>query len=92
MSLSLPKRVRGPRQLSKTYRHPIIGTVTLDVQQLSVDTQPDQQLVAYTAPPDSPSQESLRFLLQWSAHPTTQPDDHTTDRSRWIVIPRDDVR
>lgn len=59
-------RVRGPRQLTKTYRHPVIGTVTLDVQ-FSVDTQPDQQLVAYTPPSDSPSQESLRFLLQWSA-------------------------
>ena len=63
-------QVRGPRQLTKTYRHPVIGAVTLDVQQFSVDTQPDQQLVAYTAPPDSPSQESLRFLLQWSALPT----------------------
>ena len=70
-------QVRGPRQLSKTYRHPVIGTVTLDVQQFSVDTQPDQQLVAYTTPPDSPSQESLRFLLQWSAGPPT-----ATDRSR----------
>ena len=59
-------QIRGPRQLTKTYRHPIVGTLTLDVQQLTVDTQPDQQLVAYTAPPDSPSQEALRFLLQWS--------------------------
>jgi hypothetical protein len=56
-----------PRQLSKTYRHPIVGALTLDVQQLTVDTQPDQHLVAYTAPPDSPSREALRFLLQWSA-------------------------
>jgi hypothetical protein len=73
-------QVRGPRQLTKTYRHPVIGTVTLDVQQFGVDTQPDQQLVAYTAPPDSPAQDSLRFLLQWSA----QPDDHTTNRSRQL--------
>jgi hypothetical protein len=59
--------VRGPRQLTKTYRHPVVGPLTLDVQQLSVATQPDQLLVAYTAPPDSASQEALRFLLQWSA-------------------------
>jgi transcriptional regulator with XRE-family HTH domain len=71
-------QVRGPRQLTKTYRHPVIGTVTLDVQQFGVDTQPDQQLVAYTAPPHSPSQEALRFLLQWS----TQPDDHSTKWTR----------
>ncbi|MFJ5225006.1 helix-turn-helix transcriptional regulator [Streptomyces sp. NPDC088400] len=62
-------RVRGPRQLTKTYLHPVVGSITLDVQQFSVDTQPDQQLVAYTAPPDSPSQEALRFLLQWAARP-----------------------
>lgn len=62
-------RVRGPRQLAKTYLHPVAGSITLDVQQFSVDTQPDQQLVAYTASPDSPSQEALRFLLRWAARP-----------------------
>ncbi|MFC1431606.1 helix-turn-helix transcriptional regulator [Streptacidiphilus sp. N1-3] len=76
-------RVRGPRQLTKTYRHPVVGALTLDVQQFSVDTQPDQQLVAYTTPPGSPSQEALRFLLQWSAHPTgrpnSRPNGHTAD-------------
>jgi transcriptional regulator with XRE-family HTH domain len=75
-------QVRGPRQLTKTYHHPVIDTVTLDVQQFSVDTQPDQHLVAYTAPPDSPSQEALRFLLQWSAHRTDQPDGHATEHRR----------
>lgn len=73
-------QVRGPRQLTKTYRHPVVGTLTLDVQRFSVDTHPDQILVAYTAPPDSPSQEALRFLLQWSAHPTDRDGQHATDR------------
>lgn len=36
------------------------------MQQFTVDTHPEQFLVAYTAPPDSPSQEALRFLLQWA--------------------------
>ena len=61
-------QVRGPRQLTKSYRHPVVGTIVLDVQQFTVDTHPDQLLVAYTAQPDSPSQEALRFLLQWSAN------------------------
>ncbi|MFF4756497.1 helix-turn-helix transcriptional regulator [Streptomyces sp. NPDC002514] len=65
-------QVRGPRQLTKTYRHPVVGPVTLDVQQFSVETHPDQQLVAYTTEPGSPSHDSLRFLLQWS----TAPDGH----------------
>ncbi|GAA1266136.1 hypothetical protein GCM10009609_31620 [Pseudonocardia aurantiaca] len=72
-------QVRGPRQLTKTYRHPVVGALTLDVQQLSVDTQPDQHLVAYTAPPGSPAQEALRFLLQWSAHSTDQDGARAAD-------------
>ncbi len=59
-------QVRGPRQLTKTYLHPVVGALTLDVQQFTVDTHPDQLLVAYTAEPGSPSHEALRFLLQWS--------------------------
>lgn len=58
--------MRGPRQPITTYRHPVVGRLTLDVQQLSVATAPDQLLVAYTARPDSPSYDALRFLLQWS--------------------------
>ncbi|MFD7623168.1 helix-turn-helix transcriptional regulator [Streptomyces sp. NPDC059802] len=60
-------QVRGPRQLTKTYLHPVAGALTLDVQQFSVDTHPDQQLIAYTAETDSASHEALRFLTQWSA-------------------------
>jgi hypothetical protein len=75
-------QVRGPRQLTKTYLHPVVGNLTLDVQQLTVDTQPDQHLVAYTAPPDSPSHEALRFLLQWSARTAGRQDDHATEGGR----------
>lgn len=62
-------QVRGPRQLTKTYNHPTAGRLTLDVQQFTVDTHPDQLLIAYTAEPDSESFAGLRFLLQWSADP-----------------------
>lgn len=60
-------RVRGAHQLTKTYLHPVVGELTLEVQQFTVDTHPEQFLVAYTAAPDSPSHEALSFLLQWSA-------------------------
>jgi len=73
-------QVRGPRQLTKTYHHPVAGTVTLDVQQFSVDTHPDQLLVAYTAT-DSASQEALRFLLQWTPTKPSTPPRSTTPRS-----------
>jgi len=59
-------QVRGPRALSKVYRHPVAGTLELDVQQFTVDTHPEQLLVAYTAEPGSAGEEALRFLLQWS--------------------------
>ncbi|SEQ20617.1 helix-turn-helix transcriptional regulator [Lentzea albida] len=55
-------QVRGPRQLVKTYHHPVAGSLTLDVQQFTVDTHPDQLLVAYTAA-DEAAREGLRFLL-----------------------------
>jgi transcriptional regulator with XRE-family HTH domain len=71
-------RVRGPRVLTKTYRHPVAGTITLNVQQFSVTAQPDQQLVAYTAPPGSPSEDALRFLLQWADHPDRPHDEQHT--------------
>lgn len=62
-------KVRGPHQLTKTYVHPVVGALTLEVQQFTVDTHPDQFLVAYTAAPESPSYEGLHFLLQWSPAP-----------------------
>ncbi|MET7481944.1 helix-turn-helix transcriptional regulator [Streptomyces sp. NPDC005538] len=63
-------QVRGPRQLTKRYVHPVAGELTLDVQQFTVDTHPEQLLVAYTAAPDSASHEALRFLLQWADGPS----------------------
>ncbi|ACU70890.1 transcriptional regulator, XRE family [Catenulispora acidiphila DSM 44928] len=64
-------QVRGPSELVKTYNHPLVGTMHLDVQQFSVDTHPDQKLIAFTAEPGSESEKALQFLLQWSdAHAT----------------------
>lgn len=57
-------QVRGPRALRKSYRHPIAGPITLDVQQFTVDTHPGQLLMAYTAEPGTSSEQALRFLLQ----------------------------
>lgn len=62
-------QVRGPRRLTKLYQHPVVGPLTLDVQQFTVDSHPEQLLVAYTAEPGSPAQDALRFLLQWTGTP-----------------------
>lgn len=47
--------------LTKTFRHPIVGDVTVDCDELAL-TDRDQHLVLYTAPPGSPSAAALAFL------------------------------
>jgi transcriptional regulator with XRE-family HTH domain len=73
--------VHGLGPVPRTFRHPVVGTLTLDVCQLSVGTHPDLLLAAYTAPPGSPSREALRVLLQSSGRPADLEEDDATDRS-----------
>ncbi|WP_225847117.1 helix-turn-helix transcriptional regulator [Streptomyces sp. HPF1205] len=47
--------------LRKTFRHPLVGPVTVDCDVLSI-TGRDQQVVIYTAAPGSPSEDALRLL------------------------------
>lgn len=47
--------------LTKTFRHPVVGDVTVDCDELML-TDRDQHLVLYTAPPGSPSADALAFL------------------------------
>jgi transcriptional regulator with XRE-family HTH domain len=73
--------VHGLGPAPRTFHHPVVGTLTLDIHQLSVGTHPDLLLAAYTAPPDSRSRKALRVLLQSSARPTHQEEADATDRS-----------
>lgn len=52
---------------TKLYRHPVAGDLTLDWDTLTCATDPDQQLVAWTAEPGSPSYDGLRILASWAA-------------------------
>ncbi|HWD78547.1 MAG TPA: helix-turn-helix transcriptional regulator [Kribbella sp.] len=47
--------------LCKTFDHPLVGPVTVNCDALAIPDR-DQQLVLYTAPPGSPSEEALRLL------------------------------
>lgn len=47
--------------LTKTFRHPTVGEVTVDCDALAL-TERDQRLVLYTAQPGSPSADALAFL------------------------------
>jgi len=53
--------VQAPPMLTKTFRHPVVGEVTVDCDSLAL-TDRDQNLVLYTAPPGSPGAEALALL------------------------------
>lgn len=51
---------------TKTLNHPIAGTLVLEWDTLTASTDPDQQLVVWTAAPGTPTHEGLRFLASWA--------------------------
>jgi transcription regulator MmyB-like protein len=53
--------VQAAAMLTKTFRHPVVGKVTVDCDSLTL-TDRDQALVLYTAPPGSRSAEALALL------------------------------
>ncbi|WOP19733.1 helix-turn-helix transcriptional regulator [Raineyella sp. LH-20] len=53
--------VQAPPMLTKTFRHPVVGDVTLDCDTLML-ADSDQHLVLYSAQPGSPSAEALALL------------------------------
>ncbi|MFD2469148.1 helix-turn-helix transcriptional regulator [Amycolatopsis silviterrae] len=46
---------------SKTFEHPVVGTVTVDCDVLGIADR-DQEVVLYTAAPGSPGEEAMRLL------------------------------
>lgn len=59
-------RVASLGRGSKVLRHPVAGELTLDWDALACATDPDQQLVVWTAEPGTPSHDGLRILASWS--------------------------
>jgi transcriptional regulator with XRE-family HTH domain len=55
------------RRGTRTYKHPVVGEITLDWYPLTSDADPDQQLIIYTAEPGSRSEHALRELAAWAA-------------------------
>ena len=53
--------VQATPVLTKTFRHPAVGEVTVDCDSLALPDR-DQNLVLYTAQPGSPGAEALAFL------------------------------
>ena len=53
--------VQAAPMLTKTFRHPVVGEITVDCDSLTL-TDRDQNLVLYTAPRGSPAAEALALL------------------------------
>jgi transcriptional regulator with XRE-family HTH domain len=53
--------VQAAPTLTKTFRHPVVGEITVDCDSLML-TDRDQHLVLYSAPPGSPDAEALALL------------------------------
>ncbi|MFE1453255.1 MmyB family transcriptional regulator, partial [Streptomyces olivaceoviridis] len=53
--------VQTAPMLTKTFRHPTVGEITVDCDTLTL-TDRDQHLVLYSAPPGSPGAETLALL------------------------------
>ncbi|MEV6913254.1 helix-turn-helix domain-containing protein [Amycolatopsis sp. NPDC051071] len=52
---------------TKTIHHPDLGDLTLDWDAFHWAGDPDQQLITWSAPPGSPTQEKFRLLGSWIA-------------------------
>ncbi len=59
--------VREKASGSKTYRHPIVGELTVHFETLVPPAAPDQALITYTVDPGSKSETALRLLASWIA-------------------------
>jgi transcriptional regulator with XRE-family HTH domain len=60
--------VRQYRSGIQPFHHPLVGDLTLNYEALQVLADIDQILIVYTAEADSPSQEALNRLANWSLH------------------------
>ncbi len=65
----------------KRLRHPEVGELTLTFNALDLPADPGLTLTAYTAEPNSPSEERLRLLASWSTPFTQNPSSSAPERT-----------
>ncbi|HEY6509755.1 MAG TPA: helix-turn-helix transcriptional regulator [Vicinamibacterales bacterium] len=51
---------------SKRMRHHVVGDIELNYQSFEIPGEPGLRLSVFTAEPDTPNQEALRFLASWA--------------------------
>ena len=65
---------------SKTFRHPVVGELTLAYEGLEMAAEPGLTLTIYAAEPASKSEEALRLLASWAATEYENPVPEPTTR------------
>jgi hypothetical protein len=89
--------VAGKRIGTKTLHHPVVGDLSLDWDTLTCSTDPDQQLMTWSAEPGTPTYDQMRILASWATEhhqpSKTPPPDHIAtaaieghERARRTVI------
>lgn len=75
--------VRTARAGAKTFRHPLIGEVTLPYETLRIDAVSGQVLSVYTPQPGTPEADAIRLLASWNADDqrNNNPTAGTRDRN-----------
>ncbi|MBB4689762.1 helix-turn-helix transcriptional regulator [Amycolatopsis jiangsuensis] len=73
--------VRAEPVLRKTFRHPVVGPVTVDCDVLEISDR-DQQVVLYTVAPGSASEEAFRLLSVIGTQRMTPEDDAPSRATR----------
>ncbi len=51
----------------KTFRHPVVGEMTLAYAGMQLEADPGLTLTIYTAEPGSPSEQAMHLLASWAA-------------------------
>ena len=66
------QRVVDRTSVRKHVAHPAAGTLTFDIEAVSLPHDPEQRLVVYTVEPDSPTARVLPLLAGWQGDEATE--------------------
>lgn len=67
---------------TKTFRHPVVGELTLAYEGLAMEAEPGLTLTVYTAEPGSDSAERMQLLASWAASEEREAAAPVTDEQR----------
>jgi MmyB-like transcription regulator ligand binding domain len=72
--------VRRHTSGSKRMRHPVVGEIELNYQSFEMPGEPGLRFNVFTAEPETPNQQALRFLASWAGgHAMSAESDRVAD-------------